>query len=77
MSAAREQARSLSAQALKLAPDDIDEQTAPGVTPQWDSLAHMNLILALEEQLGRQMDAEAIVSIAGLADVIAVLETDG
>lgn len=29
---------------------DIPENSAPGVIEKWDSLKHMNLVLALEEE---------------------------
>jgi len=37
---------------------EVDASTALGTTLQWDSLAHMRLILALEERLGRRLDPE-------------------
>jgi acyl carrier protein len=66
----------LLAQALQLEASTINADTSPGVTSQWDSLAHMKLILAIEEHLGKQLGAEAIVSIASLPDIVAVLEAD-
>ena len=68
-----EEAIALVAEALLLAPEAIDDGTALGITTQWDSLAHMRLILALEERLGRQLGPQDIVGIACLGDVVALL----
>ena len=67
-------AAALVAEALGLSAAEIDEGTALGVTPQWDSLAHMRLILALEQRLGRRLAPEAIVGLADFGDVVALLD---
>jgi len=64
-----EKARELLAGALKLPEQEVDGSTMIGVTQQWDSLAHMRLILALEEALGSELGMEAVVNIASLSDV--------
>lgn len=68
-----EKARELLAGALNLPQQDVDGSTMIGVTQQWDSLAHMRLMLALEEALGSELDMEAVVNIASLSDVEAML----
>ena len=73
MSAAQDQAVQLLAEALKVDPALVDDTTALGITPQWDSLAHLNLILSLEDRLGRKLEPQAIVSITGLKDVVTLL----
>ena len=67
-------ARRLLADALAL-----DERTLPadariGALEQWDSLAHMRILLALEERMGRQLNADEVVAIASLADIAAHLD---
>lgn len=69
----KEKARELLAGALNLPAQDVDSTTMIGVTQQWDSLAHMRLMLALEEALGSELDMEAVVNIASLSDVEAML----
>ena len=77
MSMARDAAVALLADALGVDRSDVDTNTAIGTTSQWDSLAHMRLIIALEERLGRRLDAESIVAIAGFQDIVSLLEGDG
>ena len=74
MSTPTEIATTILATALHLKPAEIHEKTALGMSPQWDSLAHMRLILGLEERLGRQLDPSAILDISTLADVVKVVE---
>jgi acyl carrier protein len=76
MSMARAAAVALLADALGIDRSVVDADTAISTTLQWDSLAHMRLILALEERLGRRLDPESIVAIAGIQDVVALLEGD-
>ena len=76
MSQALDQAIMLTANALHVEPSAISASTGLGFTAQWDSLAHMRLVLALEERLGRQLDAEAIIGIATLQDVVDLLASE-
>lgn len=73
MSELNSQTKELVAAALGLSPDEVSEHTALGTTPQWDSLAHMRLILSLEEVLGAPLSPDAIVSIASPQDVATLL----
>ena len=68
-----EKARELLAGALNLPEQQVDSSTMIGVTQQWDSLAHMRLMLALEDALGSELDMEAVVNIASLSDVETML----
>mgnify|MGYP001177216539 CR=1 FL=1 len=67
----------LRAKALNMDMAAVDETTALGVTPEWDSLGHVNLIVALEERLGRHLEPEAIVGISGMQDIVLLLEAEG
>ncbi len=68
-----QKARELLAKALNVREQDVDSSTMIGVTEQWDSLAHMRLMLALEEELGSELDMEAVVNIGNLSDVETML----
>lgn len=39
----------------------IDDSTTPDTLEQWDSLKHMSLVIALEEEFGIQFEDEEIV----------------
>ena len=40
---------------------EIDDTSTQGDLDNWDSLGHMNLIVALEEEFGVEFDEEEIV----------------
>lgn len=65
-------AREFLARVLEL--PEVPPDATLGHPPAWDSLAHMRLVLALEEVLGHQLSPVQIVSLAGLADIQALLD---
>lgn len=65
--------QALVADALGLASSEITAQTGLATTAQWDSLAHMRIVLGVEESLGRQLGPDEIVSIMTAEDVAVLL----
>lgn len=65
-------ARSLLSDAIG---DGIQLEDAPklGETKGWDSIAHMRLILALEEKIGRQLNPNEMLGLETLDDIAALL----
>lgn len=47
-----ERVKKVLSQLFGIPASDINETTSPDVLEKWDSLAHMNLIIALEEEFG-------------------------
>lgn len=62
-------AKEMIADALSMDRNAVDETTGLSVTPQWDSLAHFRLVLAIEEFLGRKLDPMEIVTLTSFASV--------
>jgi acyl carrier protein len=65
---------------LELEPGDITEDSSSDTIEQWDSLRHMNLVLALEDEFGVSIpDGEAadITSYKLIRLVLAGLLKDG
>jgi acyl carrier protein len=69
-------ARDLLADALELDPGEIGEEASVDTVGAWTSLGHMRLVLALEQELGRELDPESIVGISTLKDVESLLQSD-
>jgi acyl carrier protein len=67
-------ARILLAAAMEMDVADIGDDAAIGRLENWDSLAHMRLILALEEHMGAELTPDTVVSLGSLADVVTVLD---
>ncbi|MBL9184511.1 MAG: acyl carrier protein [Verrucomicrobiaceae bacterium] len=49
------------AQVLGLEEGAISDATAPDNAPQWDSLAHLRLVMAVEEEFGISIPAEQVM----------------
>ena len=74
---AKTTARRLLAEALAIAEDTLPENPRIGTIEQWDSLAHMRVLLAIEERIGKPLDAEIAVTIESLSDIAKAIERCG
>jgi acyl carrier protein len=68
-----QQAKKLLAEVANCDPAIIPDGVRIGRFERWDSLAHLRLVLAIEEQIGRQLDPDESVRIESLADIAALL----
>lgn len=66
-------AKGLLADAISADAEAIPDDARVGAFERWDSLAHMHLLLGLEQRLGRRLDADEAVRIECIADVAALL----
>lgn len=65
--------RQLLAGALQVSTESIPDTASIGTFEAWDSLAHVRVMTAIEEAIARKLTTEEIVKIAGLADIVALL----
>jgi acyl carrier protein len=70
-------AKKLLAEAIHVDIATIPDAARIGGFERWDSLAHLRLILALEETIGRQLDPDEAVQIESLEDVAGLLDRRG
>ncbi|HRN51728.1 MAG TPA: acyl carrier protein [Anaerolineales bacterium] len=63
--------QSVFADVFNLAPEEVTLQTQFGELPAWDSMGHMDLMVALETAFGIEITAETI---SALISVPAILE---
>jgi acyl carrier protein len=68
-----DQAKTLLAHAANCEAAAIPDDVRIGRFEAWDSLAHLRLVLGIEQHLGRQLDADEAIAIENLADIAAVL----
>lgn len=68
-----DRARSLLSQALELPATAIGDDAAIGALEAWDSLAHLRLVQAVESEIGRALEPDAIYAIGSLADLAKLL----
>jgi acyl carrier protein len=55
----------------------VTEQTVAADVAKWDSLTHISLILALEEEFGIQFSSQEVASMANVGDLLTFLEAKG
>jgi acyl carrier protein len=70
---ASQQAKQFLAEAANCAPLAIPDDVRIGQFAAWDSLAHLRLIMRIEEQIGRQLDPDETVRIENLANIAALI----
>jgi len=66
--------RAVMAQVLRLPVDRIGADAAIGNLPNWDSTAHMRMMLALEDAFGIDLDEARMVEMTSLARICAAVE---
>jgi len=52
-------------------------QSGPENLPEWDSLAHMGVITAIEQTYHMQFTTSEILSVKAIADLVNILEERG
>jgi citrate synthase len=63
----------LISQTLGVSREQITSEFAYGDAPEWDSMGHMNLMMALEEKFGIQITANTITSLVSIPAIISYL----
>jgi acyl carrier protein len=69
-----ERIRAIMAESLRLPADRIGTDAAMGNVPNWDSTAHMRMMLALEDEFGIELDENRMVEMTSLAKIRAAVE---
>jgi len=59
---------------LNVPADQVTEDSDMASTPNWDSLGHINLVLAIEEAYGVVVDEDAVVEITSVRAIRDFLE---
>jgi citrate synthase len=62
--------RAIVATALGVPPERLTDDVEFGSLPQWDSLNHVNLMLALEAALATHIDADLMIELTSLRAIL-------
>ncbi len=62
---------------LGVSPEHITDDTSPDNTPQWDSMAAMTLVVAIEDEFDVTLSTAEIISMRNVAVVKKVLTAKG
>jgi acyl carrier protein len=69
-----EQVRSIASDIFGVPADKITADSSPVTIDNWDSMQHLNLVLAIEEKFGVQLDPEDIERMKNIGAVAALVE---
>lgn len=61
--------REVMAAILGLEEDEIEDDTSPNTVESWDSLKHMNLILALEEEFDVEFSDDQVGELTSYGEI--------
>jgi acyl carrier protein len=64
-------------ESLRVTPDLVTPELAFGDLPQWDSMGHMEVMMALETQFGVEINPDTIAVLVSIPAIIAYLQENG
>jgi acyl carrier protein len=62
---------------LGVAAEALSDDTSPETVPDWDSMGHLNLVMALESEFGISLSAEEALEMRNVAAIRRVLQARG
>jgi len=62
---------------LNIPVDTLTHQSGPETTQEWDSLAHISIVAAIEQTYNVQLTMPEILSVKTIADFKVILENHG
>ena len=65
------------AQVFGRAPEQFDDDTSPASVEGWDSVRHVELVVALEERFGCMFDPDEVPDLTSLARIEDILHRHG
>lgn len=72
-----DQLRDIFVDVFKVDSGQITDETQFGDFPQWDSMGHMDLMVALESRFGVEISAETISTLTSVPAILAHLQGMG
>lgn len=66
--------QALLVESLRATPDQITPELAFGDLPQWDSMGHMEVMMALEAQFGVEINADTIAALTSIPSICSYLQ---
>lgn len=61
------------ARVLEVPIEAIDDEASPDTIDNWDSLRHMNLVMALEEEFGVQFSTDEVIELLNFRLIVLTL----
>jgi acyl carrier protein len=70
-----EQVRNIASDIFGIPPEKITAESSPQTVESWDSIQHLNLVLALEEKFNLQLSPEEIEDLKSIGDAAKLIES--
>jgi acyl carrier protein len=64
-------------EALRVPPEQVAPELAFGDLPQWDSMGHMEVMMALEMHFGIEINADTIAYLTSIPAICSYIEENG
>jgi len=69
-----DQIRALASDLFAISPDKLSVSSSPETVDAWDSVQHLNLVLAVEEKFHLQLSPEEIEQMKTIGDIVKIVE---
>ena len=69
-----ERVRAVASDVFRVPADRLSADSSPESVENWDSMQHLNLVLAVEEKFGIQLDPEEIEQMKNIGAVAALVD---
>ena len=73
-SAVFDQVRTMASDLFGVSPEQVNAASSPETIETWDSIQHLNLVLALEEKFGVRLSPEEIEQMKSIEEVTRLVE---
>lgn len=70
----KDRAVEIVSQIMNVPIEQLDDDSSPDTVENWDSLKHMNLILALEEEFAIAFSDDEVVEMLSVRRIVEILE---
>lgn len=70
-----QKARAILSSVMSIPSASINNSVRIGAIKQWDSITHMNLVLSIEQEVGRKLAPSEFLEIEGFESLKAFFET--
>ena len=70
-----EELRTLAADVLRVPRSQIDDNATPQQIENWDSIQHVSLVVAIEEQFGVEFDPDEIIQMESIGKISEILSS--
>jgi acyl carrier protein len=69
-----DQVRQIGADIFNVTVDEVTAETSPATVASWDSLQHLNLVLALEQAFDVEFAPEEIEQMVSVGQIVSLVE---